>query len=72
MRFVSGPQVADDALRLPRILLPQSVAREYAANNRFRFDVALNAPLGGGLIVRYQGYLTPDAHPDLPARPIVV
>ena len=84
MTFLLGLHVAENALhfpvragwflglRLPRILLPQSVAREYAANNRFRFDVALNAPLGGGLIVRYQGYLTPDAHPDLPARPIVV
>lgn len=43
-------------LPLPRWLLPVSVAREYAEDGRFRFDVALHAPFGG-LIVRYKGWL---------------
>lgn len=41
---------------LPRWLLPVSVAREYAQDGRFRFDVALHAPLAG-LVVRYRGWL---------------
>ena len=45
---------------LPRLLLPTSDAREYEADGVFHFDVALGAPLGGGLIVRYRGTLTPD------------
>lgn len=43
-------------LPLPRWLLPVSVAREYAEDGRFRFDVALHAPFVG-LIVRYRGWL---------------
>ncbi|MEJ6402639.1 DUF4166 domain-containing protein [Yoonia sp. 2307UL14-13] len=42
---------------LPRFMLPQSVAREYAKEGRFRFDVALKAPLTGALIVHYRGWL---------------
>lgn len=45
---------------LPAFLLPVSEAREYDADGVFHFDVALHAPLGGGLIVRYEGRLTPD------------
>ena len=47
-------------LPLPGPLLPISDAREYEADGIFHFDVALGAPLGGGLIVRYRGALTPD------------
>ena len=45
---------------LPRFLLPKSESREYALNGVFHFDVALSAPFGGGLIVRYRGHLQPD------------
>ena len=45
---------------IPRFLLPRSDSREYAVDGQFHFDVALSAPLGGGLIVRYRGTLTPD------------
>ena len=45
---------------LPAFLLPQSDSREYAQEGAFHFDVALAAPLGGGLIVRYRGQLQPD------------
>lgn len=45
---------------LPRFLLPRSDSREYAQEGVFHFDVALIAPLGGGLIVRYRGQLKPD------------
>ncbi len=48
---------------LPRFLLPRSESREYACDGVFHFDVALIAPLGAGLIVRYQGHLKPDAMP---------
>lgn len=47
-------------LPIPRPLLPGSESREYAEAGTFRFDVVLNAPLWGGLIVRYTGHLTPD------------
>lgn len=40
---------------MPRPLLPGSNSREYAMDGAFQFDVALSAPLGGGLIVRYLG-----------------
>jgi uncharacterized protein YbjT (DUF2867 family) len=43
---------------LPKFLLPQSDAKEYVEDGRFRFDVALKAPLTGAFIVRYQGWLT--------------
>ncbi|MGO9485206.1 MAG: DUF4166 domain-containing protein [Rhodomicrobium sp.] len=45
---------------LPARLLPRSEIREYEEGGAFRFDVALYAPLGGGLIVRYQGHLSAD------------
>ncbi len=45
---------------IPRALLPGSDSREYADNGVFHFDVGLLAPLGGGLIVRYRGWLKPD------------
>lgn len=47
-------------LPLPVFLLPGSESREYRENGVFCFDVALLAPLGVGLIVRYQGELRPD------------
>lgn len=43
---------------LPRMLLPQSEAREFARDGQFHFDVALKAPLTGALMVHYQGWLT--------------
>lgn len=45
---------------LPRFLVPGSDSQEYSEGGVFRFDVSLIAPLGGGLIVRYQGWVTPD------------
>ena len=48
-------------LPLPRALMPRSDTREFEADGVFHFDVALSAPLGGGLIVRYRGVLAPDA-----------
>ena len=46
---------------LPRWALPRSVAAETEDDTgRFRFDVAIHAPLTGGLIVRYRGWLTRD------------
>lgn len=71
MTFLLNLQVAGAALHfrvvagrflglpIPRVLLPQSIAREYEVDGRFHFDVALHAPLRGGLIVRYPGYLAP-------------
>ena len=47
-------------ISLPGFLLPKSETREYVENEVFRFDVTLTAPLGGGLLVRYRGYLHPD------------
>lgn len=67
--FTLGLHVADGALfypvasgrlgplPLPKLLLPQSIAREYAAQERFHFDVQLRAPLTGALMVHYQGWL---------------
>lgn len=48
-------------LPLPRALLPVSEARETVEGGVFRFDVALRAPLGLGLMVRYRGWLAPVA-----------
>ncbi len=48
----------------PRFLLPKSDAREYVENRQFHFDVTLSAPLTGGLIVRYRGFLVPVATED--------
>lgn len=53
---------------LPRWMLPRSEAREYAEDGRFHFDVRLIAPLNGGLMVQYQGHLTP-APPQNPSPP---
>jgi hypothetical protein len=67
--FDLGLHVADGALQfpvtagrigpipLPRRVLPVSIAREYAAEGRFRFDVAIHAPLTGALVVHYKGWL---------------
>lgn len=46
---------------LPGPLLPGSDSREFAEDGHFRFDVGLYAPMGGGLIVRYRGTVSPDA-----------
>ena len=48
-------------LRLPRWMLPVSDAREYVEDGRFRFDVRLLAPVTGGLIAHYRGWLLPAA-----------
>jgi Domain of unknown function (DUF4166) len=48
---------------LPSLLLPGSCSREFAVNGQFHFDVGLYAPLTGVLIVRYRGWLSPDAAP---------
>ena len=45
---------------LPRRLLATSESREYVEDGVLHFDVALGAPLGGGLIVRYRGQVRPD------------
>lgn len=45
---------------IPQPFLPGSDSREFAVDGDFHFDVSLNAPLGGGLIVRYRGKLSPD------------
>jgi hypothetical protein len=54
---------------LPRFLLPGSDSLECEIDGQFHFDVALKAPLGGSLIVRYAGSVTPDAasEPDADA-----
>ncbi len=71
--FLLGLEVQDGALiypvlagrmgpvRLPGWLLPKSVAREFEAEGRFNFDVAIYAPITKRLIIRYQGHLTPMA-----------
>lgn len=45
---------------IPAPFLARSESREYTADGLFHFDIALSAPLGGGLIVRYRGFLRPD------------
>lgn len=45
---------------IPRSLLVGSDSREYSVDGEFHFDVSLLAPLGGDLIVRYRGSVTPD------------
>ena len=55
-------------LPLPRLLLPKSIAQEYAVDGVFHFDVALHAPLRGGLIVRYVGHLRADTRTALAAQ----
>jgi len=49
---------------IPRRLLPVSDSREFATDGRFHFDVSARAPLGGGLIVRYRGWLVPASDPE--------
>lgn len=50
---------------LPRFLWPRSEAVETAEEeDRFRFDVALYAPLTGQFIVRYEGDLSPVSAED--------
>lgn len=46
---------------LPSWLLPGSCSREYTVDGVFHFDIGLYAPLTGGLVVRYRGWLRPDA-----------
>jgi hypothetical protein len=46
---------------LPAFLLPKAQIREYEEGGAFHFDVALHAPLTGGLIVRYRGQVAADA-----------
>lgn len=46
-------------VRLPKWLLPVSIAREFEHDGRFHFDVALHAPLTGAPMVHYQGWLIP-------------
>ncbi|QPH55514.1 SDR family oxidoreductase [Pontivivens ytuae] len=54
-------------LPIPRFLLPKSVATERAGpDGKPAFDVALHAPLGLGLIVRYKGTLS-RLEPDDPS-----
>ena len=48
---------------LPKFLMPQSIAREFEADDRFHFDVQLRAPLTGALMVHYQGWLEPEDVP---------
>jgi len=43
---------------MPKFLLPVSETREYEQDGAFHFDVALSAPLGLGLMVRYRGVLS--------------
>ena len=54
-------------LPIPRFMLPKNIAREFERDGRFHFDVALYAPLRGGMIVHYAGFLVPDSAPDLQA-----
>lgn len=56
-------------LPLPRWMLPVSVAREYEAQGRFHFDVALMAPITGALMVQYRGSLSPAPQDDPSAPP---
>jgi NAD(P)-dependent dehydrogenase (short-subunit alcohol dehydrogenase family) len=53
---------------LPQWLLPVSNAREFAAEGKFHFDVAILAPVTKGPLVRYRGFLTAEA-PEDPRRP---
>ena len=46
---------------LPKLLLPQSIAKEFEREGRFHFDVQLRAPFTGAPMVHYQGWLVPEA-----------
>jgi hypothetical protein len=43
---------------MPRFLAPRIAAREWEADGRFRFEVAVALPLVGG-VIRYEGWLAP-------------
>lgn len=46
-------------LPLPAAFLPRSIALETERDGRFVFDVRIEAPVTGALIVHYQGWLEP-------------
>lgn len=46
-------------LPFPKVLLPRVEAREFVADGYFNFDIAIYAPLTGGLLVHYRGWLQP-------------
>jgi Domain of unknown function (DUF4166) len=50
-------------VKLPMWLCPRSVAYEAVEDGRFRFYVEISHPVAG-LIVRYRGWLVPDAAPQ--------
>ena len=76
--FTLGLTIADGALHypvrearigplpLPAWAVPVSNASETAEADRFRFDVAIHAPLTKALIVRYRGWLAPVQQACLP------
>jgi hypothetical protein len=45
-------------LRLPAMLSPVSITREFTVEGRFRFDVEIRHPVAG-LIIAYRGWLVP-------------
>ena len=47
-------------LPLPAAFLPRSIALETEQDGRFVFDVRIEAPVSGTLIVHYQGWLEPE------------
>lgn len=69
LRILSGRVFG---LALPRLLMPSTEAVERAEAGRFRFDIAIAAPLVGR-IVHYRGWLAPveamDAGPSVMAHP---
>jgi Domain of unknown function (DUF4166)/Saccharopine dehydrogenase NADP binding domain len=55
-------------LPLPRALAPRSVAREWAEDGSFRFDVPISLPLLG-LLVHYTGWLMLDTSTEVSPLP---
>lgn len=67
--FEMALEVRDEAMHLhvrrgwvlgipfPKALLPRVDAKEFIADGRFNFDIAIYAPLNGGLLVHYRGWL---------------
>jgi len=53
---------------LPHWMLPASIAREFVADGKFHFDVAILAPMTKGLLVRYRGFLSAE-RPEDPRGP---
>ena len=51
-------------LPLPAAFLPRSIALETERDGRFVFDVRIEAPVTGALIVHYQGWLEPVEDPQ--------